>query len=354
MSIILDISKNEINNIKTLPPYTNNIIPDCEKKVNRLLNITLIPCIRSKNRFFKYIIPFLTTLLLGTSTFSMLFYPNYYPNQGTVWSMDLAIGFITNIYLLYLNTKWELAECHENINIPKWKERLSMIFCVFFMIYWFYFAVIQFSNHSENNIGIQLLNIYMSTSWYIFFSIISVLYYFICTKLSQRAFQIRQFLKDLKKTRPSIEYFYSEYNEHHKKIKIFARYWNFIIFLGFILLTFHVPIDLLAVVFAKKYYDIPGFIIKLLALAWYTNCICYLNNYNDKIIPYLYKHKIFKNEQIDKLDKYVSNRPICLNFFGIIINGKTIIKIGLLFINLVIPTLYALFSTHIFDFYTKN
>jgi len=329
---------------------TNQIIEITnEKYLKWMLNFTFIPLINNKYKIIKYTIPWINALILFVCIFSFGWYPEYYPMQGEVWISDVAIGSIVYSYMLYLYRKWDKSNINDDIIIPKWKINLSFVFYIFFIIYWFYFAVIQFNHHNQPDSLTQFKNTVMSYAWYLFFSVMATLYYFICIKLCQRAHSIRAFLKKLKKKTTSIETFYEQYNQHHEKIKKFSRYWNFIIFLGFLLLTFHVPIDLISIVYNKYYYDIPGFIIKLLALVWYTRCICQLNNYEGKIIPYLYKHKVYSIEQIDEIEKYISYRKIGLDFYGIKINGSTIIKVTLILLNLVIPTLYALFSSKILN-----
>jgi hypothetical protein len=85
----------------------------------------------------------------------------------------------------------------------------------------------------------------MSFAWYLFFSTISLLYYYICNRLLQRAVQIKGWLKNLKKKyknqrvelKDNDSSFYEEYNSHHSIIKKFSKYWNFVIFLGFILFS---------------------------------------------------------------------------------------------------------------------
>ena len=319
----------------------------CENNFNKMLNFTLIPIVRSKYKILKYSIPILCNIILFTSLFCILFYPTYYPSQGEVWTSDLVIGFIVYNYLLYQQKRWDIVKCDEQIEIPKWKNNISFSFYLFFMLYWLYYGIIQFSVHNENSIKMQLLNTLMSISWYLFFSVMATIYYFICIKLLQRAHNIRLFIKDLKKSRPHIEDFYHKYNSHHKQIKTFAKYWNFLIFFGFLLLTFHVPIDLMSIIYNHVYLDIPGFIIKLFALGWYTYCICHLNNYETKIIPYLYKHQIYDVDKIEEIKKYIEYRKIGLDFYGIKMNGNLIIKLGLILINLIIPTIYALFSNKI-------
>ena len=70
----------------------------CENSFNKTFNLTLIPTIRSSKCLIKYTIPFLTSTILFSSLFCLLFYPNYYPSQGEVWTTDLVLGFIVYIY----------------------------------------------------------------------------------------------------------------------------------------------------------------------------------------------------------------------------------------------------------------
>ena len=94
-------------------------------------------------------------------------------------------------------------------------------------------------------------------------------------------------------------------------------------------------------------YDIPGFIIKLLALIWYIYCICKLNNIDSKTINYLYKHQIFSNEQIECINKYVETRQLGIEYYGFKLNGNFLMQVLLILINFIIPILYGLFSTNL-------
>jgi len=317
---------------------------------------TFISYLRSKNKYIKYSTFIILNIVLFFSLFSMLWYPNYYLSQPIVWTLDLAIIFITYNYLFYL-LQYNIITPTEidNYQIIPWKRNVNLFFYCAFMIYYFYFGVIQFYIHSEANVLIQLGNIYMSFSWYLFFSTISLLYYYICNRLLQRSEQIRDWLKSLKKKYKnqslrlihSDNDFYKEYNLNYSIIKNFAKYWNFLIFIGFILLIAHIPIDLIAIIYLNQLFDIPGVIIKTSALGWYLYCICQLNDYEDKIIPYLYKHRVYNDDQIEYISKYIKYRPLGLNFYGIKISGTYISRYLIIIINLLVPTIYAIFSKSI-------
>jgi hypothetical protein len=317
--------------------------PLCEIYSERMLWATLIPTFRWK-RWRRWIFPVLTNLVQGTASFCLLYYPSYYPNQGIVWTIDIVIGWIVYAYLLYLQTRWEKAACLEPVNVSKLVNRVTLAFYWLYMIYWFYFLVIQFSIHNEPSVLIQLGNTLMSTAWYLFFSTIAYLYYIIIIKLSQRSRSIEDWLKDMKVRRPSLDDFYNEYNEQHRKSLYFSRYWNFMIFIGFLLLTFHVPLDLVSVIYQRVWVDLPGFIIKIFSLAWYIYHICSLNDTESFLISYFYKHRLYSIQEMEGIERYMGYRPLGLDFYGIKINKSFVMKIALVVFNLIIPTLYALFS----------
>ena len=317
--------------------------PLCEIYAERMLWATLIPTFRWKGSK-RWIIPTLANLIQGAASFCILYYPNYYPSQGIVWTTDIVIGWIVYNYVLYLQTMWEKAACLEPVNVSNTINRITLGFYWLYLIYWFYFFIIQFSVHNAPNILIQLGNTLMSTAWYFFFSTIAYLYYIIIIKLSQRSRGIQEWLKELKNRRPSIDNFYDEYNQQHRKSLYFSRYWNFMIFVGFLLLTFHAPLDLVSVVYQKVWIDLPGFIIKLFSLAWYIYHICSLNDVETLLISYLYKHRLYSIQEMEGIERYMVYRPLGLDFYGIKINKTFVVKIALVLFNLIIPTLYALFS----------
>jgi hypothetical protein len=309
-----------------------------------MFNLTGIPLI--KTRYFIYI-PGLALLIISTATFSPAYYPNYYLYQPEINSIDLAIGTIVYSYLTYKYVKWEENSSFEHTSVRKQDEIISHIFYALFMFYWLYDCIIQFNNHNEKVVLIQLGNVFMSIAWFVYFSISSLLFYFICIKLAQRTQSINLWLKAIKRERPSIEEFYIKYKLHHKAIKSFGRTWNFIVLIGFIILTYHIPIDVLSVFINHSYTDITGIVIKSLGLFWYTYQICRLNDMDNKVVPYLYKHNLYSSDEMTQIEKYTTYNELGLSFYGIKINGSAIIKLFLLTVNLIIPTLYALISNKI-------
>jgi len=327
---------------------------ESDKYLKYLIKTTFIPCLRSKNKYINYSTYIILNIILLGSLFSMYWYPNYYLSQPIVWTLDLVIIYITYNYLYYL-LYFDTDTTKEIYQVIPWKRNVNLFFYSIFMIYWLYNLIIVFYSHSEPNLLIQLGNIYMSFAWYLFFSMTSLLYYYICDRLLQRSGSIRIWLKDLKKKykNQGVELkhndndFYNEYNKHYNIIKNFTKYWNFLIFIGFILLIAHIPIDLISVIIIKQIFDIPGIVIKTAALIWYLYCICQLNDYEDKIVPYLYKHRIYSDDQIEYISKYIKYRPLGLNFYGIKISGSYITKYLIIGLNLLIPVIYTLLSKNI-------
>lgn len=316
----------------------------CEKNITRMFLVTFIPLIN--NPYLKFVPYTLTTIALG-SVFCPLFYPDYYGYDPVINSIDLAIVSVVYPYISYIYLNWETNSCFEHTHVSMLNEYISLGFYVLFMLYWLFYTTIQFANHQDSNVLIQLGNVYMSASWYIYFSTCSLLYYFICIKLSQRTQSINTWLKSLKRIRPSIEEFYNSYKQHHKAIKTFGRGWNFLVFMGFIILTYHIPIDLINVIVNRKLMDIAGIIVKSLGLTWYTYKICELNDMDTKVISYLYKHDLYNKENMESIEKYASYHELGLKFYGIKINGPLILKICLLSINLIIPTIYAIITNRL-------
>ena len=314
--------------------------PSCEKHITNMFTATLIPLINTPYK------PLPALALLGTTVaiFSPLYYPNYYIHQPEINSIDLATICVIYGYLSYLYLNWSQNSSFEHVIVSRIDEYASLGFYSLFMAYWLYDGVIQFTIHNTNNALIQIGNIYMSAAWYIYFSTAALLYYFICIKLAQRAQAINDWLKSLKHNRPSSTDFYAAYKVHHKAIKAFGRNWNFIVLMGFIILTYHIPIDVINVIFNQTYTDIAGILVKSLGLSWYTYKICKLNDTADKVVPYLYKHNLYTTEEMTAIEKYVAYHELGLNFYGIKISGVLIIKIGLLIINLIAPTIYGLVS----------
>lgn len=319
-------------------------LPTCEKHITNMFSITLIPLI--KTQYYKPL-PIAALLIVTGAVFSPLYYPKYYLAQREIYSIDMTTICIVYSYLSYTYLNWDRNSYFEHVVVSRLNEGISLAFYTLFMTYWLYDAIVQFSIHADNNVLIQIGNIYMSTAWYIYFSTSSLLYYFICIKLAQRTQSINDWLKTLKRTRPQITDFYGSYKIHHKAIKMFGRNWNFVVLMGFIILTYHIPIDLFNILLNHRYTDIVGIVVKTLGLGWYTYKICALNDVDSKVVPYLYKHNLYSAEEMAAIEKYALYHELGLNFYGIKISGSMIVKVGLIIINLIIPTIYALVSNQL-------
>jgi len=315
--------------------------PSCEKNITYMFNLTLIPLI--KTTYYKFV-PALAWLSVSAAIFSPTYYPNYYWYQPEINSIDLATISIVYSYLSYKYINWENTSYFEHTAVSKVNENVSLGFYSIFMLYWLYDCVNQFNNHNEPSALIQVGNVFMSGAWFIYFSTSALLYYYICIKLAQRAQSINDWLKSLKHQRPPLADFYAGYKIHHKTIKVFGRDWNFIVLMGFIILTYHIPIDVLSVLLNHRYSDIMGILVKAAGLVWYTYTICRLNDMDNKVVPYLYKHGLYSGDEIAAVEKYTMYHELGLNFYGIKISGSLIIKLGLLTVNLIIPTIYGLVS----------
>ena len=112
----------------------NNTIPVCEKYLNNMFLLTLLPAVRHNNKFIKYAIPSFSILVLFISVFSLLWYPGYYATQEEIWTTDIIIGLIVYSYMIHLHNNWKITECYENVDIIPWKNNLSFSFYVFFNI----------------------------------------------------------------------------------------------------------------------------------------------------------------------------------------------------------------------------
>jgi len=305
---------------------------------------TLIPSF--KITFLKPL-PFIANTILISAVFSPLYFPSYYDYQPILYSIDLAMAVIVYNYLFYKYLNWTVNSCFEHTSVNKINENVSISFYVIFMLYWLYDGIVQFIYNTKPDILFQLGNILMFTAWYLYYSICSLLYYFICIKLAQRTQAIKNWLKNVKRSRPVIEEFYKEYKVHHRAIKEFSKHWNFIICMGFIILTYHIPIDLINIIYNKYYIDVPGLIVKSSALGWYTYQICALNDLDTNVISYLYKHDLYNTDEMERIKQFGIYNELGLNFYGIKIDGSFILKYGLLIINFIIPTVYALISNNI-------
>jgi hypothetical protein len=353
------------NSNTNLSPIQNKI--NCENYVETMFKFTLIPYIHKLHYKIKYPVIILIDSLYMFSLFCKLFYSSYYINQPEIWTFDLCLSFVIYNILLYLRSTTNLfmfdsksninvslhnikeESYYEEIKVYTYKHVISIIFYWLYMVYWLYFAIYMLYVHNDKPLKYQFANVLMFFAWYLFFSEMALLYYYICVKLSARFEYVKEFLKEIKTSKPNVQDFSSKYFVEYKKTRLFAKKWNFIIYIGFILLSFHIPVDLISILIGKKYYDIPGFIIKTLSLIWYTYCICNLNNLDNKLIKYLNKHQLFHKDDIDELNNYIQARPLGIDLYGFKLNGNFIIQLIIIIINFILPIIYGLVSNNIIN-----
>ncbi len=350
-----------------LNPNSSNNKSNCENYVNFMFNLTLIPFLYKLEPLYKHIVIIIVNGLFFTSLFCNLYYPAYYINQPEIWTFDLCLSFVIYNIMIYLRSTTNLfmfdsksniniskhnfkeEQFYEEIRVDNYKHYISLGFYWLYMAYWLYFAIFMLYVHIDKSISYQFGNILMFFAWYLFFSLMSLLYYYICVKLSARYESLKLFLKEIKTTKPTVQQFSEKYFIEYKKTRLFAKKWNFMIYIGFILLSFHIPVDLISILVSKKYYDIPGFIIKTISLIWYTYCICNLNNLDNKLIKYLNKHQLYHKDDIDELNNYIQARPLGIDLYGFKLNGNFIIQLIIIIINFILPIIYGLVSNNIIN-----
>ena len=66
----------------------------------------------------------------------------------------------------------------------------------------------------------------------------------------------------------------------------------------------------------------------------------------DFLLSYLHKHHILQDE-MEEITRYMSVRPLGLNFFGVRITYSMLMKAALIGINFILPTVYGLVSNEI-------
>ena len=336
--------------------------------VNYILNtftLTGIPIIQSCENYSGYIFGFVNTVYFST-LFSNLFYPSYYISQPIIWTIDLALSFIIYniLYKLNTNTNLFLLDTHqrnvsiqeqkekpfvESIEISIWEHAISFIFYLAYMGYWLYFAIFMFYTHSDTNLLIQLGNILMFFPWYLLFSTLACLYYYICVKLIKRSDSIKEFLKFSKTNHITPIEFKSRYLTQYKKTKFFSKKFNTLIHIGLFLIIFHIPVDFITMIINKQAYAIPGFVIKLSSLIWYVRCICKLNDMDKIVSTYLHKHGLFDTDTTSQLNEYINTRQLGIEYHGFKLNGPFLTQLTLFTINFVLPIAYGLFANNIFS-----
>jgi hypothetical protein len=313
-----------------------------DRDMMNMLHYSLSSSIISNYKYIRYSIPLLTNLILLISSISTIIYPDYYEDESFSWTVYFTIMLICYNYLFYLVTNWNIQKHYVERNIQSSKRKISysfyymfISFIIYYSLYYYYYNINKYTH---------IINYISYIGIYLFFTTCGACYYFVTTKLIQKGNLLHKWLHELKLRKPPLEEFYNQYNKHYKKIKLFAKYWNILIFLGFIMLTFNLPLDIISVIYYNKYYNIGSIIFKTILLIWYTYSICYYNFYNKYIPSYLYKNRIYNQYAIKGIEKYMTYRPIALNFYGFTISGHLIIKSLVLLFNFVLPTLYGLIS----------
>lgn len=325
---------------------TGDLVILIDKDMMNMLHYSLSSSIISNFKYIRYSIPLLSNIIIFMSALVSYMHPEYLNNDSFSWSIYFSVMLICYNYLFYLVTHWNIQKHYEERNIQSSKRKISFSFYYLFTVFFIYYSVYYYYyNYNKNNY--KFMNYVFHLGMYLFFTTCGACYYFVTTKLIQKGNLIHKWLHELKLRKPPLNDFYDQYNKHYKKIKFFAKYWNILIFLGFIMLTFNFPLDLISIFYYKEYYNIGSIIFKSILLGWYTYCICYYNFYQRYIPSYLYKHRIFNQYAIKGIEKYMTYRPVALNFYGFTINGHLIMKSLVLIFNFVLPTLYGLISNRI-------
>lgn len=334
-----------------------------DKDMMTMLNYSFSSSIISNFKPVRYFIP---VIMNASILFSAIFsYSNYSStilgDNQLSWSVYFSLLAFCYNYIYYLVSNWKVHKHYIERNIQTKKRKVSYSLYYLFIFFFFYYCTVYIlqlttgdaSNTkliSDNSNFFYMLNYSFYLGMYIFFTTCGACYYFVTTKLIQKGNMLHKWLHELKLRKPDINTFYKQYNKHYKRIKLFAKYWNILIFLGFVMLTFNLPLDIISILYYSEFYNLPSIIIRFVLLIWYTYCICYYNFYEKYIPSYLYKHRIYEQYKIKGIEKYMTYRPISLNFYGFTINGHLIMKSIVLFINIILPTIYGLVSNKLINF----
>jgi hypothetical protein len=333
-----------------------------DKDMMNMLHYSLSSSIISNYKYIRYLLPILTNIIFLISALFTYAYPDSFTNDYLIWSMYFTSMLFCYNYLFYLVSNWNIQKHYIERNIQSNYRKISYTFYYLFTIFFFYYSGKHFinnHNNTNNDIGdntkhkindYYFINYIYYFGLYLFFTTCGACFYFVTTKLIQKGNMLHKWLHELKLRKPPIDEFYNQYNKFYKKIKFFAKYWNILIFLGFIMLTFTIPFDIISIIYYKNYFNFASVIIRSILLSWYTYCICYYNRYEKYIPSYLYKHRIYRQHTIKGIEKYMVYRPIGLNFYGFTINGTLIMKSIVLLFNIILPTIYGIISNKVISF----
>lgn len=125
-----------------------------------------------------------------------------------------------------------------------------------------------------------------------------------------------------------------------------ANVWNRIIFMSLAVLSLNIPADLLAVFVRGAYFVIVGAVVKIIGIFWYLWCICKLNHMEEYLMAHLHRHHLLQDD-FEELTRHLAVRPLGLNFFGVRITYSLVMKIALVGVNVLLPTVYGLISNNI-------
>jgi hypothetical protein len=316
-------------------PTTALHLASHERDAQRMFRLAFLP---PRQQF----VPLVAFLSTAVGAFSLLWNPNYYILQPVFWSSHIMLMTPAFLYI------WrKRAILYESVGIPirPAYRGITLAFYAIFMIYWAYFSFLELYERIGDPWYKQIGHVFMSFVWYIFFAVSSAIYYYTATLLLQRGETLKAHIYTITHATTK-DIFFQTYDEEYEKNRRIGNTWNIIIFLVILVLTLNIPADLLGVLVNKKFIVIPGLIMKSLGLVWYLLCICKLNYMETFVINYLHKHHLFQ-EDYDELMRYMEVRRLGLNFFGVRITYELLTKIGIIALNVILPTLYGLFSNHI-------
>ena len=290
-------------------------------------------------------VPVLALAFLGVGSFAPLWHPTYYAKQTAFWSTHLVIGIPSYLYILRQRRAWQDRAFFENIPIPPMYRRITLFFYWLFMLYWVYYSAIVLYEHRTDTWDYQIGNAVMAAAWYIFFSLSAATYYYTCVLMFQKATYIKYHIQYLSEG-INKRAFCAAYDHEFMKIRRMGNVWNRIILLVLLVLFLNIPADMIAVFLKNLTWDIPSILIKVAGIFWYLNSVCKLNYMEDFLLSYLHKHHILQDE-MEEITRYMSVRPLGLNFFGVRITYSMLMKAALIGINFILPTVYGLVSNEI-------
>ncbi len=321
------------------------------------------------NNFYSYIITYVFPIFVNVCIiFSLYTYMNFYYNNNTYGLWLLYIIFcITNSIIC--NNYFNLNSIDYLLNLPcihninSLKSKINNVFIVFSFFCYIIFISDTYNIH-YNNAGYVSFNLNNATlndfnnnndqfafiftmdrlGWFFIYTQHLCFYIYLFILFDIHNIQFETYLDKLKNNINDIESFKRSHSSLHKIIIKSRNLFQLVFSVNIISIIIRIVIFMISYYYTLRKDFILYIILSYIQLNYTLMKIGRFNNYNERILPIVYKYTDMNTDQIQYIKDFLNYNPIDFTIYDVKLNLNSIVKSIIVYMNIILSIYITIIS----------